>query len=87
MAFYINTTGKLLIGAAVASLGAALFKKLQESDFDPADIGITGDLHERLQLDASVDFRSDFNSKLDRAGVPKDPELRKALWKYYRSRS
>ena len=87
MAFYINTTGKLLIGAAVASLGTALFKKMQESDFDPAEFGITGDLHERLQMDASADFRSDFNSKLDRAGAPHDPELRRALWKYYRSRS
>lgn len=86
MAFYINNTGKLLIGAAVASLGAALFKKLQESDFDPSDIGITGDLHERLQLDASADFRSDFDSKLDRAGAPRDADLRKALWNYYRSR-
>ena len=26
-------------------------------------------------------------NKLDRAGAPNDPQLRKALWKYYRSRS
>jgi hypothetical protein len=85
MGYYVNTTGKLLIGAAVASLGAALFKKLQESDFDPGDLGITGDLHERLQMDASADFHDSFDHKLHRAGV-EGLDARAALWKYYRSR-